>query len=390
MSRPHDFGFDEEAQIVRDTARRLLTEHCSNEALHRRVAADPGPGRARRCVWDEALFNKIVELGWTAIAVPEAAGGFGMGLAAIAGLVEEVGRAALPSPLVATLCATYVLRACGGAVAAELLRRVAGGTALSLAITDRRGSWDVGDTEVVAADGETVVLDGTAWFVQDAAKARVMLVCARSSAGVGFYAVDVEAPGVTIVPDAIHDLTRDQAHVEFRGVRVGAGSIVAGPGSGAQAWQAAEPAILTIVAADMVGAAEWQLQTTAEYARTRVQFDRPIGFFQAVKHPLVDLMLKIDEARSLVYDAACAFDHEPEMAAICARMAKAAASDAAAYGSDRSVQLHGGIGFTWECFVQMYLKRQKHNEVLYGDGAYQRARLADVLIGPIGAGGAGT
>ena len=160
-----------------------------------------------------------------------------------------------------------------------------------------------------------------------------------------------------------------------------------GAGSNAiAAWRLAEPAILTIVAADLVGAGEWQLQTTAEYARTRVQFDRPIGAFQAVKHPLVDMMLRIDEARSLVYDAACAFEHEPAMAETCARMAKAAASDAAAYASSRSVQLHGGIGFTWDCFVQIYFKRQKHNEVLYGDGGHQRARLAELLIGPIGAG----
>lgn len=383
MTRPQDFGFDEDAQIVRDTARRLLAEHCGNEALHRRVAASSEPGRARESVWDEALWRRIVELGWTAVAVPEAAGGVGMGLAAIAGLAEEVGRAALPSPLIATLCATYVLRACAGATGDALLRRIAEGTTVSLAATDRRGSWAAADTDVRASEGDEVVLDGTAWFVQDARKVGVLLVKARAAAGVGLYIVEADAPGVTIVPDAILDLTRDQAHVELRGVRA---QVAAPAGQGERVMRAAEPAILTIVAADMVGAGEWQLQTTAEYARTRVQFDRPIGFFQAVKHPLVDMMMAVDEARSLVYDAACAFDHEPAMAETCARMAKASASDMAAYASSRSVQLHGGIGFTWECFVHMYFKRQKHNEALYGDGAYQRARLADILLGPIGGG----
>ncbi|MDC0668364.1 acyl-CoA dehydrogenase family protein [Nannocystis radixulma] len=382
MTRPHDFGFDETAQILKDTARRLLQDHCSPEQLHRLVAASSEPARASECVWDEALWRRMLDLGWTAVAVPEALGGFGMGLVAIAGLVEEIGRAAVPSPLIATLCATYVAAACDSDGARKLLRQIASGLSVSLAIIDRRGSWEAGDCDVTASDAG--VLNGTAWFVQDARKVGVLLVKARSSRGVGLYAVDVDAAGVTIVPDAIVDLTRDQAHVELRDVAVPAERIIALPGDGARALAAAEPAILTILAADMVGAAEWQLQTTAEYARTRVQFERPIGFFQAVKHPLVDMMVKIDAARSLLYDAASAFDHEPDAAEVCARMAKSAASDAASYCSGRSVQLHGGIGFTWECFVQLWFKRQKHNEVLFGDAAHQRARLADRLLGRIG------
>lgn len=382
MTRPHDFGFDEEARILKDTARRLLQERCPPEVLHRIVARDPDATHA--CAWDESLWREMIELGWSAVAVPESAGGFGMPLVAIAGLVEEIGRAALPSPLIATLCATYVLSACDTPAAAELLRRIAGGTAVSLALTDRHGSWESADTDVSATDGATPVLDGAAWFVQDARKSGAFLVKARSPAGIGLYVVDADAPGVTVLPDAIVDLTRDQARVELRGVEVTADRIAAAPGAGESALRAAEPAILVVLAADMVGAAEWQLQTTAEYARTRVQFDRPIGFFQAVKHPLVDMMVQIDQARSLLYDAACAFDHEPGAAELRARMAKSAASDAASYCSGRSVQLHGGIGFTWECFVHLWFKRQKHNEALFGDGAYQRARLADLLIGPIG------
>jgi alkylation response protein AidB-like acyl-CoA dehydrogenase len=380
MTRPHDFGFDEAAQILKDTARRLLQDHCAPEALHRLVAAGSEPERASECVWDEALWRRMLDLGWTAVAVPERAGGFGMGLVAIAGLVEELGRAAVPSPLVATLCATYVAAACDTDAARQLLVRIAAGFSVSLATTDRRGSWAAEDTDVVV--DETGALNGTAWFVQDARKVAGLIVKARSPRGVGLYLVDVDAAGVAIVPDAILDLTRDQAHVELRDVRDA--QVLASPGDGLRALVAAEPALLTIVAADMVGAAEWQLQTTAEYARTRVQFERPIGFFQAVKHPLVDMMVQIDAARSLVYDAACAFDHEPEAAEVCARMAKAAASDAASYCSGRSVQLHGGIGFTWECFIHLWFKRQKHNEALYGDGAYQRARLADELLGRIG------
>lgn len=366
--------------MLAQAARKLLQSQCSPEQLHRLVAADLDPSRASACVWDRELWAKMVELGWTAVAVPSELDGFGMKLSAIAGLAEQLGRAACPSPLLATLCSTYLLNACDSEAARALLRRVVEGTRVSLATGNSRGSWALADTEVVAS-GTT--LDGTAYFVQDAAKADAFVVAARGPAGVGLYVVDADAPGVTVVPDAIVDLTRDQARVELRGVEVAPERVAAAPGDGPRAWARAEPAILLVVAADMVGAAEWQLQTTTEYAKTRVQFDRPIGFFQAVKHPLVDMMLMIDEARSLLYDAACAFDHEPELAELRARMAKAAASDAAAHCSGRSVQLHGGIGFTWECFVQIWFKRQMHNVPLYGDGAHHRARLAEILIGPI-------
>ncbi|MFY0535674.1 acyl-CoA dehydrogenase family protein [Nannocystis pusilla] len=141
MTRPHDFGFDETAQILKDTARRLLQDHCAPEALHRLVAASSEPARATEGVWDPSLWRKMVDLGWTAVAVPEHAGGFGMGLVAIAGLAEELGRAAVPSPLIATLCATYVAAACDSDAARQLLRRIASGLSVSLAGTDRRGSW---------------------------------------------------------------------------------------------------------------------------------------------------------------------------------------------------------------------------------------------------------
>jgi alkylation response protein AidB-like acyl-CoA dehydrogenase len=131
----------------------------------------------------------------------------------------------------------------------------------------------------------------------------------------------------------------------------------------------------------MVGAGEWLLQTTTEYAKTRVQFDRPLGFFQAVKHPLVNVMLDIDRTKSLVYNSACAIDSGESTTELNARMAKSQASDMAVFSSSRAIQFHGGIGFTWECFVHIFFKRQMHNHVLYGDAKYQRAKLADMVIG---------
>jgi len=380
MALTKDFGFGPDEQLVRDQARKFLRENFGIDRLRKLVAADHHDAyesAVQPAPYDTTLWQQMVELGWTGLAVPEEAGGVGMKMIAVATLVEEVGRVALPSPLVATLAATMVLRAAG---ATSWLEQIAAGEAATLAITNSDGSWEPTDTAVTARpDGSGVVLDGTAAFVQDARKASFFVVSASGPGGVGLYAVPAHAPGLTITPDRIVDLTRDQATLELKGVRVDAAGVLAQPGKGAAAIERATAAILTIVAADLCGAAEWQLQTTNEYAKTRVQFDHPIGFFQAVKHPIVNMMLAVDRARSLMYAAACAIDHEPDDAIRLARSAKAAASDAAAFCSDRSVQLHGGIGFTWECDVHLYFKRQKHNQLLYGDAAYQRAKLADEI-----------
>jgi alkylation response protein AidB-like acyl-CoA dehydrogenase len=382
MTQPRNFGFGEDEQLIRDSARKFLSENAGIESLRRLVARDhrayeratpPAP-------YDEQLWRQMIELGWTSLAVPEAAGGSGMKMVAVAALAEEAGRVALVAPLITTLYATCALRAATSAAANACLQRVVAGTAAALAITNADGSWEPGDSDVhatPAADGAE--LNGTAYFVQDARKAAFFVVSAHGPAGVGLYAVDAEAPGVTILPDHIVDLTRDQAHLSLQRVRVAAERVVAAPGQGDAALARALPALLTIAAADMCGAGEWHLQTTAAYAQVRKQFDHPIGFFQAIKHPLVNMMLAIDQARSLVYNAACAVDTEPQRAERCARMAKSSASDMAAFCSGRAVQLHGGIGFTWECDVHLYFKRQQHNQLLFGDAAYQRTKLAALM-----------
>ena len=383
MAQPKDFGFGTEETMLRDEARRFFKKNCDDSALMDLVGGNSDPAREPDCCWDEKLWNKIVDLGWTILAVPEELDGIGTSAVGVAGLMEEAGRAAFPSPLLANTNATYVLNACDTDGAENALGKIVDGETISLATTNKVGSWEIEDTDVKVSGSAS--LDGTAWFVQDAKKVDYFLVKAAGDAGIGLYVVPVDAPGVTIIPDPIIDLTRDQAHVEFKGVEVDALMVAAEAGNGAAALEAAMPAVFTMTAADMVGAGEWQLQTTAEYARTRVQYDRQIGFFQAVKHPIVNVMISIDHARSLVYNAACAIDHEPEQAATFAHMAKAAASDMAEFASSRSVQFHGGIGFTWECFVHLHFKRQMHNQVLYGDSGYHRAKLADIVIGPVAA-----
>jgi len=382
MAQPKDFGFGEDERLVRDSARKFLGDNAGVEKIRRLVAADHGaydlatPPLAH----DERLWAQIVELGWTGLAVPADAGGAEMKMVAVAALAEEIGRAALPSPLIATLLATCVLRQTGTAGAKAALERIAGGESASLAVTNADGSWEPQDTSVtVEAKGDGAVLNGTAYFVQDARKVSFFVVSARGKKGVGLYAVRADSAGLKVHPDHIVDLTRDQARVELRDVKVAAADVVAAEGAGADALAKAMPAMLTIVAADLCGAGEWQLQTTVEYAKVRKQFERPIGFFQAIKHPLVNAMTQVDEARSLVYAAACAVDTEPAEAERLARMAKASASDMALFVSGRSVQLHGGIGFTWECDVHIWFKRQQHNAAYLGDGGYQRAKLAELI-----------
>jgi alkylation response protein AidB-like acyl-CoA dehydrogenase len=385
---PKDFGFGSDEEMLRDLAKKLLDEEMPIEKMRRLVAADPKTTyeEGRRPGWDEGLWKQCVELGWTGLAIPEASGGVGFKMAGIVGLVEEVGRHALASPLIATLNATFVLREAATEQAAVWLERVAEGSSATLAITNQRGAWEHGSPSVVArptAGG--LSLSGNAYFVQDAFKAGFFVVYARREDGENedsvLCIVRPDAAGLELSQDHIHDLTRDQATLRFDGVSVAEADIVCF--SGCETLDRAWPAILTTIAADLCGSGEWQLQTTTEYAKTRKQFDRPIGFFQAVKHPLSNAMIAIDRARSLVYHAACCLDSGSEDALRIARMAKSAASDAGRFMSDRSVQLHGGIGFTWECDVHLYFKRSMHNQMLYGDSSHQRRALANMIVGPI-------
>ena len=372
MSQPRDFGFNEDISMLKDAAQRFFEEKQQLVALHEQLKGTEDPHRgAERTPWFDAdVWGEMVALGWTMLAVPEAAGGLGMGLVAAAALQEEVGRAACPTPLTATLQTTFVLREAGDGASA-LLGKIAEGHAVALAISGADGSPDVASTDVAAAGNR---LTGTSWYVQDAHKVDGFVVAARDGDGVGLYYVDRAA--AQLRSDRIVDLTRDQARLVLDGVEA---EVLVAPTDGVAVLEGALPALLTLTAADMAGAAEWQLQATAEYAKTRVQFDRPIGFFQAVKHPIVDMMIAADETRSLVYSAACAFDYDRDDALRCARLAKASAADTGVFCSNRSTQLHGGIGFTWEMDVQIFHKRQMHSQFLYGDGPWNREKLAELL-----------
>lgn len=381
MTQPANFGFNEDEKALKDVAQKFFQDKFPTNSLHNLVASDSDIHRDVACNWDQTLWQEIVELGWLMTAVPERVDGLGMSAVAVAALVEQAGQAAFPSPLLATLGSTYILSACeqnaDHSNADAALTLVLDGKSISYASCNQYGSWEHDDSDLIF---ENNALNGSCYFVQDAKKVDFFLVKAKTENEIGLYLVPADASGLSIESDTIVDLTRDQASLHFDKVSLEDLAIIAPAGSAVAVLKKAEPALLVLQSADMCGAAEWQLQTTAEYASVRVQFDRPIGFFQAVKHPLAEFMVEIDQARSHLYNAACAIDHEPEMAEQYARMAKAVANDAVAFGTTKSVQLHGGIGFTWECYVHLYMKRQMHNQSMLGDAYYQRAKLAQLIF----------
>ena len=276
MSQPDNYGFGEEAALLKSSAAKFFARHLPVDRLHTLVAGSHDPDRRPEAPWPDTLWQQMVELGWTSLAVPEAAGGLGMPCVAVAGLVEELGRAAFPCPLLGTLSASYILAQCGDA-AHPALQEIVEGRAAALAMTDEAGSWDTAASGV-SYDGDT--LTGCACFVQDVRKAERLLVSAKGAEGLQLFWVPVEAEGITLQPDAIVDLTRDQGRVVFSGAaakRLG--------NAGEASLNRAMPALWTLLAADIAGAAEWLLQTSVEYARSRQQFDHPLGFFQAVKAP---------------------------------------------------------------------------------------------------------
>lgn len=375
MATPKDFGFTEDISMLKDTFAKFLSEQKTIENLRPSLKGteDPYHGDQRSAFYDTQSWQQTVELGIHAVSIPEDQGGIGMGLVAATAIAEEIGRYALATPLTNMLLATFLLRAIDSPEGNALLEAMAGGTRVGIALYGEDASLEGDSTDVRVEDGK---LQGQSWYVTDAQKSEILIVAAESADGIDLYRVDCQSANVRVLDDRIVDLTRDQARIQFDGAE--AQALTTG-GRGLLSFQKSLPALLTLTAADIAGAAEWQLQTTAEYAKVRSQFDRPIGFFQAVKHPIVDMMITADETRSLVYQAAAAFDFEPEDAARCAHLAKSSASDTAEFCANRSTQLHGGIGFTWEADVQIYHKRQMHSQFLFGDGIWQRAKLAELL-----------
>lgn len=329
---------------------------------------------------DPAVWAQIAgQLGLPGLIVPEQYGGGGFGFLDFALVAERTGAALLVAPLLSTVtAASAVMLATDEDLKSAHLPGLASGDQIgTLALAERSGTWDISAAETtvdVGAEGKTT-LSGIKMYVADGQHADIFIVSARSPLGsIGLYVVDANSPEVTVTPLSTLDMTRPQARVEFT-------SAPARPLTDDAA--VVERAIATaaiLLAAEQVGGAQRCLDMAVEYAKIRVQFGRPIGSFQAIKHKCADMLLDVESARSAAYYAASVLDDDSDNPSIAAALAKAHCSLAYTRVAAENIQIHGGIGFTWEHPAHLYFRRAKTSEIFFGDPAWQRERLA-ALVG---------
>ena len=371
---PTDFGCTEEHALLRSEARRFLSERLPMAEL--RKLADAGVG------FDRALWKELAQLGWVGLVLPEAQGGAGLGWLHLEIVIEEMGRRLVPGPFLGSLLAGVAIeQGASAAQRARLLPSIASGDAIAtVALCEAGGAFEAsGVTATAEAAGGGFVLRGQKTHVLCGADANLVVAPFREASGrVALFAVELPATGVSIEAEVGIDPTRPAARVAFDGVRVGAESRLDGDGD--EAWRAMLVRGLAALAAEQVGGAESVLLETRDYAIARKQFDRQIGFFQAVKYPIVDMMCGIELARSLAVGAASALDAGSPGAETLARMAKAQISDVYCNAVRKGVQLHGGYGFTWDCDVHFFFRRAMWSRAMLGDGIHHRRWLAERLF----------
>lgn len=375
-----NFAFNQEQEALRQSARSFLKDNCSSDQLRASMQDESG--------YDRELWRRIAsELGWPALTIPENYGGLGLGCVDLVALMEVMGEALLASPFFATVClaANALLAAASDEQKAEHLPAIAAGqTTATLALTEANGRWDASGIEtVVDADGDSFLLRGTKTFVTDGADADLLVVAARErgskdSDGVSLFLVTGDSAGLQRRPLPTMDQTRRQGEIVLNEVRLGADALMGERGRGWPALRSALDLAAIALGAEQVGGAERCLDMSVTYAKERVQFGRPIGSFQAIKHKCADMLLLVESARSAVYYAAAAADSREsrEELSTLTSLAKAYCSDAYFRCAAEALQIHGGVGFTWEYDVHLHFKRAKSSETLLGDAAYHREALA--------------
>jgi alkylation response protein AidB-like acyl-CoA dehydrogenase len=366
-----NFSLSEEQEELRRTLRTFLQEH-SPEAEVRRLMETSGG-------FEPSVWKQMGgELGLQGVAIPEKFGGSGSSYLELVVVLEEMGRALLCAPYFATvaLAANALLQSGDEAAQKDLLPGIScGETVATLALTEDSGRWDEPGITLSAVKGRGGWrLDGHKSFVIDGHTASLILVAARSRSGVSLFAVDGSAAGLARTPLQTMDPTRKQARLEFSTVEA---RLVGSEGGGWSIMERVLDLAAVALAAEQVGGAQKVLEMAVEYAKLRTQFDRPIGSFQAIKHKCADMLLEVEAARAAAYYAAwAAADGNDELPAV-APLAKAYCSEAFSHAAAENIQIHGGIGFTWEHPAHLYFKRAKTSELLLGDPSYQRGLLAD-------------
>jgi alkylation response protein AidB-like acyl-CoA dehydrogenase len=373
-----DFAFSEEQEMLRSATRDFLAKECGSKVVRKLMdGAD---------AYDPALWKKIAALGWTSLGVPEQYGGAGSFLDLIV-VLEECGRALLPGPFFATmgLAVPALIEAGTEAQKKEALGAIADGSArATLALTEASGRWDAGGITLTAKPaGGGWRLDGVKLFVPDAEGAEYIVVAARTRGegeeGISLFLVKGRPKGMSVTQMQTLDMTRRWSEVRFDGVELGGDALMGPPD---KAWPALKRTLewaTAALCAEMVGGAQKVLESSTEYAKTRHQFGKPIGIYQAVSHKLADMLVLSESGRSATYYAAWAVEADAPDRALASSMAKAYVSDAYRKVAGDGIQVHGGIGFTWEHDMHLYFKRAKASEVTLGDATYHRELVAQSL-----------
>ncbi len=353
-----NFEFTDDQRAIKRTAREFLEARYRPETIRELAEDERG--------FTDQQWRELAELGWPGVIVPEEHGGLGLGAVELVVIAEEMGYALAPSPFFSDTCAVLILVAAGTETERERwLEPLAAGEARgTVAVWDEHAGWAPDHSEVEAGGG---TLSATKIAVPDAASADFVIV---SGADGGHFLVDPRGPGVGVRSEKALDPTRKLFTLEFDGAP--AEALARAPDAVSRAYAT----IVTALAAENVGAAQRAMEMAVAFAKDRKQFDRPIGSYQAVSHRCAQMLLEVESARSLAYGAAWAIDHEPHTAARAASMAKAYAGDAGFRVAASALQVHGGIGFTWEHDLHFFLKRATANAHAFGDSRWHRDRVA--------------
>jgi alkylation response protein AidB-like acyl-CoA dehydrogenase len=368
-----NLGVSEEHEELRASVRRFLSDRAPIAKVRELMETEDGLDRP---VWDQAGQ----QLGLQGLAIPESYGGAGFTFAEQAIVLEELGAALYSGPYLASavLAANALLASDDEGARQDLLPGIASGEVIAtLAFTEDGGSWEpsaITTTAVKAGEGWS--LDGHKSFVLDGATAGLILVVANTEAGLSLFAVDSTAAGLTTAVLPALDQTRKLGRLEFAGVT---GRLIGSPGDAAAVLGRVLDIAAIALAAEQLGGASRSLDMAVEYAKIRHQFGRPIGSFQSIKHRCADLLLEVESLRSAVAYAAAVAEESPEEVPVLASLLKSYASETYFHVCAENIQIHGGIGFTWEHDAHLYFKRAKSSELFLGDGDYHREHLASRL-----------
>ena len=375
-----DFGFSEEQEMLRKLAHDFLAKESPMPVVRRLMDDDLG--------YSVETWRKMAELGWMGLVFPQDFGGAGLRLLDLAVVLEEMGRALMPGPFFSTvlLGGLSVLEGGNEAQKARYLPPlIAGELKATLAVPEAGGPWDAAAVVATAtADAGGFLLNGTKRFVPDAHVADLIVVAARTESskgeeGISLFALDVPKDGVSVTTLETLDQTRKLCDVKLDQVRVGPESLLGARGAGWAILRRVIDRAKVALCAEMCGGAERVLEMSVEYAKVRVQFDRPIGSFQTIQHKCANMLTLVESAKAATYYAAWAVSGGAPEGPLAAAMAKSYASDAYRVVAGEAIQIHGGIGFTWEHDLQLYFRRAKASELTFGDATFHRARVAELM-----------